>query len=92
MNNGYLRGVYLRLAGVLTLVVLLALLANAAVSHRAFEAALAPEMAKKVTSAGASIRALVLRAHESGVPFGELHGVEQRFDEVRTSTWSRCRS
>lgn len=84
MNNGYLRGVYLRLAGVLTLVVLMALLANAAVSHRAFEAALAPEMAKKVSSAGASIRALVLRAHESGVPFGELHGVEQRFDEVRT--------
>ena len=28
MNNGYLRGVYLRLAGVLTLVVLLALLAS----------------------------------------------------------------
>ncbi len=84
MTNGYLRGVYLRLAGVLTLVVLLALLANAAVSHRAFEAALAPEMAKKVTSAGASIRALVVRANDSGVPFGELHGVEQRFDEVRT--------
>lgn len=83
MNQGYLRGVYLRLAGVLTLVVLLALLANAAVSHRAFEAALAPEMAKKVTSAGASVRALVIRAHDSGVAFGELTGVEQRFDEVR---------
>ncbi len=84
MNHGYLRGVYLRLAGVLTLVVLLALLANAAVSHRAFEAALAPEMAKKVTSSGASVRALVIRAHDSGVAFGELNGVEQRFDEVRT--------
>lgn len=83
MSNGYLRGVYLRLAGVLTLVVLLALLANAAVSHRAFESALAPEMAKKVTSAAASVRALVVRAHESGVPFSELVGVEQRFDEVR---------
>ncbi len=83
MNNGYLRGVYLRLAGVLTLVVLLALLANAAVSHRAFEAALAPEVAKKVTSAGASVRALVIRAHDAGVAFAELNGVEQRFDEVR---------
>ena len=83
MNNGYLRGVYLRLAGVLTLVVLLALLANAVVSHRAFEAALAPEMAKKVTSAGASIRALVIKAQDAGVPFADLQGVEQRFDEVR---------
>lgn len=83
MNNGYLRGVYLRLAGVLTLVVLLALLASAALSHRAFEAALAPEMAKKVTSAAASVRALVVRAHESGVGFAELVGVEQRFDGVR---------
>ncbi len=84
MNNGYLRGVYLRLAGVLTLVVLLALLASAAVSHRAFEAALAPELAKKVTSAGASVRALVLRANDSGVPFAELTGVEQRFDGLRS--------
>lgn len=83
MNNGYLRGVYLRLAGVLTLVVLLALVANALMSHRAFEAALAPEMAKKVASAGASVRALVIKAEAAGVAFGELSGVEQRFDEVR---------
>lgn len=84
MSGGYLRAVYLRLAGVLTLVVVLALLASAAVSHRKFEAALAPEMAKKVASAGASVRALALRANDSGVAFAELNGVEQRFDAMRS--------
>jgi len=38
VNDGYLRGIYLRLAGILVLVVTVALLANAALSHRMFGA------------------------------------------------------
>ena len=83
MNNRYLRGIYLRLAGVVMLAVVLALAANAVLSHRTFERALAPQVASKVASVGASVRALVLRAVESGVPFNELYGVSQRFDQVR---------
>jgi MFS family permease len=82
--NGYLRGVYLRLAGVVTLVVMLALCANAFLSHRIFETALAPQLAAKVASAGASLSALVLRAVENGVPFEALHGVGERFKELRS--------
>lgn len=81
--NGYLRGIYLRLAGVVTLVVMGALGANAFLSHRIFEAALAPQLASKAASAGASVRALVLRAVENGVPFEALHGVADRFKELR---------
>jgi MFS family permease len=80
--SSYLRGVYLRLAGVVTLVVMLALAANAFLSHRIFEAALAPQLAAKVTTAGASLRSLVLRAVENGVRFESLHGVTERFTEV----------
>ena len=80
----YLRGIYLRLAGVLTLVVLAALAANAMLSHRAFERALAPEMAKKIASVGASIRALVLTAVGNDIEFRALYGVDQRFDEVKS--------
>jgi len=36
MNDRYLRGIYLRLAAILVLVVTMALLANAALSHRMF--------------------------------------------------------
>ncbi len=36
MNQSYLRGIYLRLAGAVTLVVMLALVANAFLSHRTF--------------------------------------------------------
>ena len=60
MNQSYLRRIYLRLAGVVMLIVMLALAANAFVSHRSFERALAPDMAKKVATVGASIRSLVL--------------------------------
>jgi MFS family permease len=84
MNAGYLRGVYLRLAGVVTLTVMIALALNAYLSHRTFERALAPEVAMKVVSIGASIRSLVLRAVESGIAFDELYGVTARFDEVHT--------
>jgi MFS family permease len=79
----YLRGIYLRLAGVLTLVVLAALAANGALSHRAFERTLAPEVAKKMASVGSSIRALVLTAVENDIDFNSLYGVEQRFEDVK---------
>jgi MFS family permease len=79
----YLRGIYLRLAGVLMLIVVLALAASSYLSHRAFERALAPEMAKKVASGGASARALVLKAMEHRIGFRELYGVEQTFDELK---------
>ena len=83
MNQGYLRGIYLRLTGVLMLVVVLALGANAYLSHRVFERSLAPEMAAKVASGGASARALVLKAMEHNLDFRELYGVEQTFDELK---------
>lgn len=82
-NNAYLRRVYLQLAGVVTLVVMLALAANAFLSHRTFEHALAPQMAAKVASVGASVRALVLKAVENGVSFDELYGVAERFGTVK---------
>ena len=84
MSDNYLRGIYLRLAGAVTLVVMLALVANAFLSQRTFERALAPQLAAKVASVGASVRALVLRAVESGVDFRELYGVTERFEEIRS--------
>ena len=85
MSQAFLRSIYLRLAGVLMLVVVLALAATAYLSHRAFERALAPEMAKKVASGGASARALVLRAMEHQIDFREIYGIEQTFDELKGS-------
>ena len=82
MNQIYLRSIYLRLAGVVMLVVVLALAASAYLSHQAFERALAPVMAKKVATVGASVRSLVLKAVEHKIQFRELYGVEQKFDEV----------
>ena len=83
MNSSYVRGIYLRLAGVVMLVVVVALAAYSALSHRAFESALAPEMSKKVATIAASIRSLVLRAVDSQIEFTQLHGIEQTFDEVK---------
>ncbi len=83
MNQSYLRGVYLRLAGVVTLVIMLTLAMNAALSHRTFERALAPQMAAKVASVGASLRALVLRAVDNGIAFDQLYGVTDRFTEIK---------
>ncbi len=83
MSTNYLRSIYLRLAGAVTLVVVLALAANALLSHRTFERALAPQMGAKIASIGASVRALVLKAVDSGVGFDELYGVKERFDAVR---------
>jgi predicted MFS family arabinose efflux permease len=85
MSQSYLRSIYLRLAGVVMLVVVLALAASAYLSHRAFEAALAPEMAKKVASGGASARSLVLKAMEHQIAFREIYGIEQTFDELKRS-------
>lgn len=85
MTQSYLRSIYLRLAGVVMVVVVLALAANAYLSHRAFEAALAPEMAKKVASGGASARQLVLKAMEHQIAFREIYGIEQTFDELKRS-------
>ena len=85
MSQTYLRGIYLRLAGVLMFIVLLALGANAYLSHRTFERALAPEMAKKVASGGASARSLIVKAMELRIGFRELYGVEQSFDDLKGS-------
>ncbi len=85
MNHSYLRNIYLRLASALMLVVVLALAAGAYFSHQAFERALVPEMAKKVASGGASARSLLLKALELHIPFSELYGVEQTFDELKGS-------
>jgi MFS family permease len=82
-HQSYLRGIYLRLAGVVMLAVALALGAMSYLSHRTFEQALAPEMAKKIATVGASTRALVLRAVEQGIDFRQLYGIEQKFDEVK---------
>ncbi|MFT3816310.1 MAG: MFS transporter [Rubrivivax sp.] len=82
LQTNYLRRIYLRLAGVVMLAVVLALAANAVLSHRSFERALAPEMNKKVAIVGNSIRALVLKAVENGVDFRELYGVDDKFAEV----------
>ncbi|MBL8287386.1 MAG: MFS transporter [Rubrivivax sp.] len=84
MSDNYLRSVYLRLAGVVTLVVMVALLANAFLSHRTFERALAPQLANKMGSVGGSIVSLVLKAVENGVPYKELYGVSDRFKEVKS--------
>ena len=83
MNQKYLRGIYLRLTGALMLVVMLALAASAYLSHRGFERALVPEMAKQLISGGASARNLVLKAMEYNIGFRELYGVEQTFDELK---------
>jgi len=85
VNQSYLRSVYLRLAGTVMVVVMLALAANAYLSHRSFERALAPEMARKVASGGASARSLVLKAMEHQIGFRELYGVEQTFDELKAA-------
>ncbi len=83
MNERFLRSIYLRLTGVLMLVVMLALAASAFLSHRGFERALVPEMAKQLVSGGASARNLVLKAMEYNIGFRELYGVEQTFDELK---------
>ena len=86
MSHSYLRRIYLRLAGVVMLVVVLALAASSYFSHSTFERALVPEMGKKIATVGASIRSLVLKAVEHGMDFKVLYGIEQKFDEVKRET------
>jgi MFS family permease/HAMP domain-containing protein len=83
MSDTYLRRIYLRLAGAIMAVVILALAATAALSHRAFDQALAPELGRKAATVGATIRSLMLKAHDNKVPLKELFGIEQVFEEVR---------
>ena len=85
MTSSYLRAIYLRLAGALMLVIVAALAVSAYTSHHVFERTLAPEMAGKVASGGASTRAVLLRALEHAVPFTEIYGIDQTFDELRTT-------
>ena len=85
MSPSYLRSVYLRLTGVLMLIVLLALAVSAYLSHQAFERALVPEMAKKVASGGATVRSLIIKAMEQRIDFGKMYGVEQSFAELKES-------
>ena len=85
MSPSYLRSVYLRLTGVLMLIVLLALAVSAYLSHQAFERALVPEMAKKVANGGATVRSLIIKAMEQRIDFGKMYGVEQSFDELKES-------
>ena len=83
MNDTYLRRIYMRLAGVIMIVVVLALAATATLSHRAFEHALAPELARKAATVGATIRSLMLKAHDNNVPLKDLFGMEQVFEVNR---------
>ena len=83
MSDTYLRRIYLRLAGAIMLVVVLALMATAMMSHRTFEHALAPELARKAATVGATIRSLMLKAHDNKMPLKDLFGMQQVFEEVR---------
>ena len=83
MTSNYLRGIYLRLAGAVTLVVMLTLVVGAVLSHRTFETALAPQLAAKLASEGASVRSLVLKAVENGIAYETMYGVEQRFVDAK---------
>src|SRR5204863_7440728 len=47
-----------------------------------FERELIPETEQKAATVAASVRALILKAIASGVPFDKLYGVEQTFAEV----------
>ena len=85
MSQSYLRNIYLRLTGVLMLVVLVALGVTAYLSHHAFERALVPEMAKKVASGGGSARSLLLKAMALQIDFRQMYGVEQSFDDLKAS-------
>ncbi len=85
MNQGYLRSIYLRLAGVVMLVVALSLAVHAFVSQRTFERALGPDMAKKVAVAAASTRELIVEALEHNIVVSEIYGIEQTFDELKNT-------
>ena len=78
----YLRRVYWQLAGVIMACFVLSLVAVSYFSHRVFERTLVPEVEKKATTVGASVRSLVLKAAGYGLTLDSLYGVEQTFDKV----------
>jgi MFS family permease len=81
-DKRYLGRAYWQLAGVIMACVVLALGAVSYFSHRVFERELVPEVEKKATTVGASVRSLVLKAAEYGLSLDSLYGVEQTFDKL----------
>ncbi|MBK9360937.1 MAG: MFS transporter [Rubrivivax sp.] len=84
MKDQYLRSVYLRLAGVVMLAVVLALAANALLSHRSFERALAPRWPE-----GGHGRQLGPRAAAQGR--GKRHRLPRPARRRRALCRDRCR-
>lgn len=82
MTQSYLRKIYLRLAGVVMLVVVGALLASSVLSHRTLEHALTPHIATKAATTGALLRSLILKAVGYGIDFQNMYGATQKFDEI----------
>jgi sensor histidine kinase regulating citrate/malate metabolism len=82
LEKNYLWRVYWRLAGVIMLCVVAGLAVVSYYSHAVFERELIPETEQKAATVASSVRALVLRATASGVPFNQLYGVEQTFAEM----------
>jgi hypothetical protein len=86
VEQAYLRRIYWKLTGAIMLVMLAALAAISYFSHQQFERHLVPEMAKKATTVGTSVNALIAKATSYGIEYRQLYGVEQSFAEVRTET------
>jgi MFS family permease len=82
LEKNYLWRVYWRLAGVIMMCVVVALAVVSYYSHRVFERELIPETEQKAATVGSSVRALILKAVASGVPFNQLYGVDQTFRQV----------
>src|SRR6185436_5261669 len=84
MEHAYLRAIYWRLTGIVMAATLISLVAVSYFAHQAFERALAPEMASKAVSVGASVRSLIVKALGYGIEYQALHGVEQSFAEMKS--------
>lgn len=82
LEKNYLWRVYWRLAGVIMLCVVGGLAVVSYYSHAVFERELIPETEQKAATVASSVRALVLKATASGVPYAQLYGVEQTFGEM----------
>ncbi len=86
MEQAYLKRIYWRLTGAIMLVMVLALAAISFLTHRAFEQHLVPEMARKATTVGVSVNALIAKAVGYGIDYRQLYGVEESFAVVRKET------
>lgn len=84
MNTAYLKRIYWQLTGLTMAAMILALAAISVIAHEEFEDQLVPEMAKKATTVGASVRSLVQKATGYGLDYRALYGVESTFEEVRS--------